>query len=281
MPTAILRGLLDWRVRTAESPRGETAPHDNKRPKELGRCVTANANPTRKALIVEMARTLLGERWSVSDGALKRLRFGVAQETIMNSYSIQLTRCGTMALLTTLTSLASAQETNVPTPPPSPTPPALTTTETTTSVEPETTPVVLGASDEPVIDTATTQSSVPNRPLLITGSIFLVGSYGASAIVGAISDRSADEKLFYPVVGPWMDLSDRGCDTRSCSNETVNKVLLIGSGVGQGLGALGMLLSIVIPEKTTQNWYLVGNNELVVAPQLGANMTGLAAFGSF
>lgn len=198
----------------------------------------------------------------------------------MISYSAHLTRCGAMALLTTLTTVAGAQETDVLTPPPSPTPAALTTTEAT-SVEPETAPVVLGASDEPVIDTATTKSSVPNRPLLITGSIFLVGSYGASAIVGAISDRSADEKLFYPVVGPWMDLSDRGCDERSCSNETLNQVLLIGSGVGQGLGALGMLLSVVIPEKTTQHWYLVGNSELMVAPQLGPNMTGLAAFGSF
>lgn len=198
----------------------------------------------------------------------------------MNLCSTHITRCGTVALFTTFTSIASAQETNVPTPPPAPTPPALTTTETT-SIEPATPPVVIGASDEPVIDTATTKSSVPNRPLLITGTLLLGGSYGASAIVGALSDRSADENLFYPVVGPWMDLSDRGCDTRSCSNETLNKVLLIGSGVGQGLGALGMLLSVMIPEKTTQHWYLVGNNDVVITPQLGPYVTGLAAVGSF
>lgn len=199
----------------------------------------------------------------------------------MNHSFTHFSRGGALMLITTLTTWASAQETgtNAPTPAPTPTPTALST-PTLGLVEPAGA-APIGPSNEPVIDTASTRRTLPNRPLLITGSILLGGSYGASAIVGGLSDRSADEKLFYPVVGPWMDLADRGCDERACSNERLNEVLLIGSGVGQGLGALGILLSVIIPEKTTRNWYLVGNNDLVVAPRLGTDMTGLSAFGRF
>jgi len=122
--------------------------------------------------------------------------------------------------------------------------------------------------------------SWPNRPLLITGLVVLGGSYGASAIVAATSDRKADEKLYYPVVGPWMDLSDRGCDEQPCGSDSFNKVLLVGGGVLQGVGALGVLLSLVIPETTTTEWYLIGNETLHVVPQAGV-LNGLTASGRF
>jgi hypothetical protein len=121
----------------------------------------------------------------------------------------------------------------------------------------------------------------PNRPLLITGLVLFGGTYGASAIVGAASNREADEKLFIPVVGPWLDLHERDCDADPCDRETMNKTLLIGSGALQGIGAVSMLLSLMIPESTEKPWYLIGDEKLTVTPQVGYSTTGVAAFGRF
>lgn len=59
------------------------------------------------------------------------------------------------------------------------------------------------------------QHTWPNRPMLITGAVVLGGTYAASAIVGAASKREADDKLFLPVVGPWMDLTKRDCEVNA------------------------------------------------------------------
>jgi hypothetical protein len=125
------------------------------------------------------------------------------------------------------------------------------------------------------------QHSWPNRPMLVTGVVVLGGTYAASAIVAAASDRKADDKLFLPVVGPWLDLKKRDCDVNDCGNDTFNKALLIGDGALQGLGALTLVLSFVIPESTKKPWYLIGDEHLSVAPQVGTAVTGLAAFGQF
>ncbi len=121
----------------------------------------------------------------------------------------------------------------------------------------------------------------PNRPLLITGLVVLGGSYGASAIVGAASSREADDKLFVPVVGPWLDLKERDCDVNACSHESLNKALLIGSGALQGIGAFSVVLSLVIPESREKPWYLIGDQKLSVSPRMGMNEAGLTAFGRF
>jgi hypothetical protein len=120
----------------------------------------------------------------------------------------------------------------------------------------------------------------PHRALLVTGLVVLGGSYGASAIVGAGSDRRADEKLFLPVVGPWLDLKSRDCGVNACGNEDVNKALLISDGALQGLGALGILLSLIIPEPRERPWYAVGSQTLYVAPQVGRT-NGFSAAGEF
>ena len=125
------------------------------------------------------------------------------------------------------------------------------------------------------------EHSWPNRPMLITGAVVLGGTYGASAIVGAASDRAADDKLFIPVVGPWLDLKNRDCETNDCGNDTLNKALLIGDGALQGLGALTLVLSLVIPESREKPWYLIGDEKLSVAPQVGNAVTGFSAFGRF
>jgi len=127
----------------------------------------------------------------------------------------------------------------------------------------------------------TERQTWPNRPLLVTGTAVLVASYGASVIVAAASDRESDEKLYYPVVGPWISLSDRDCDVESCDNKGLGTALLIGSGVLQGGGALGMLVSLFVPEKTTESWYSFGNQDFMVTPVAGTGELGAAAIGRF
>jgi hypothetical protein len=125
----------------------------------------------------------------------------------------------------------------------------------------------------------TTERSLPNTPLLVTGAVVLGASYGASAISAALSDRESIDQLYYPVAGPWLALDKRDCDLEACDNETLDTTLLIGSGVLHGIGALGVLLSIVGPETTTKRWYLIGNNDVVVAPVMTPSNAGLTAIG--
>lgn len=178
--------------------------------------------------------------------------------------------------------VAAAQDagTNVPTQPTTQTPSALQPQSLTMELAPGP-PAVLAPSNEPVIDAATTRKTLPNRPLLVTGFLVLGLSYSGAAIVGAISDRDADKKLYYPVVGPWLDINHRGCADDPCSNNQVNRWLIGGDGVIQAIGAASMLLSLVVPEKTTRNWYLIGNNKVIVAPQIASTSMGLSAAGVF
>lgn len=122
-----------------------------------------------------------------------------------------------------------------------------------------------------------------NRPLLITSAIVLVGSYVPMTAVAYTSDRPSDQSnLYYPVVGPWMDLGDRGCDVRACSNEGLNKALLIASGIGQGIGAIGVVASFFVPNKVTHSWYLIGDSRLHGGPtSVGIGGYGLGASGAF
>jgi len=139
-------------------------------------------------------------------------------------------------------------------------------------------PTPMSTLDLPVTET----SSPINRPLMTTSLIVLGGSYGASAIVAYASSRPEDQKnLYYPVAGPWMDLANRDCNSRPCNNETLNKVLLIADGAGQGLAALGVLSSFFLPEKSTRHWYLLGNNDVHWAPSSVGSGYGLAAAGRF
>jgi hypothetical protein len=134
---------------------------------------------------------------------------------------------------------------------------------------------------EPYIEPMAERSSLPNTPLLVTGTVLLGASYGASVIAAARSDSETDDKLFYPVVGPWLALKDRDCSVDPCSRKTLDTTLLVGSGVLQGLGALGMVLSVVIPSTETHSWYLIGGDDMNVTPLAGYGELGAVATGRF
>jgi hypothetical protein len=90
-----------------------------------------------------------------------------------------------------------------------------------------------------------------NAPICVSGALVFGASFGASVITAASTDDArGNHRLYVPLVGPWLALSDRGsCDISraSCDNETTAKVLLIADGVFQAAGVLGMLDGIFQP----------------------------------
>ncbi len=173
---------------------------------------------------------------------------------------------------------------------PSTTTPALTSSTTTDVVSTTTTTSATGTDGSALpttparVDEVTTEhKSFINRPLMVTGLVLFGGTYAASVIVGAESDRASDHNyLYYPVVGPWMDLANRDCTLSTCANETLSQALLIADGAVQGIGALAVLTSLVVPERTTKKWYLIGNDTVSVAPgHVGRTGYGIGAHGVF
>jgi hypothetical protein len=193
----------------------------------------------------------------------------------MNLLHSRSSTAASAAFLITWAALGQAQQqpgSNAPTPKPLPEgSPALATPDA---------PVL----QEPVIDPSTRSSTIPNRPLLVTGLVVLGGSYGASAIAAGLSDRDSENKLYYPVVGPWLALKDRDCSAEPCSKKTLNTTLLVGSGVLQGVGALSLVMSLFVTEKTTHNWYVIGDEQhpsLAITPVLAQDQVGAFALGRF
>lgn len=129
------------------------------------------------------------------------------------------------------------------------------------------------------------ETHLPNRPLLRTGAGVFLLSYAPSVVVGAMSDREADKKLYIPVAGPWMDLAHRGCTAENpCgAGEDVATAMLITSGVAQGAGILMGLGSLLIPESTTitQKTAEATKPEVRVAPISVRAGAGIAVFGRF
>jgi hypothetical protein len=119
--------------------------------------------------------------------------------------------------------------------------------------------------------------------LVTTGVVTLGLSYGAAALVAATSTHQGDNRLYVPVLGPWLDLADRGScpvESSSCDHETTNKILLVSDGVIQAVGALTILSGLMSPSRPLAQ---VGGLKIAtVAPvSYGAGRPGLAAVGTF
>jgi len=120
----------------------------------------------------------------------------------------------------------------------------------------------------------------PNRPLLIIGTLALVGGYVPTAVIGGTSVRDTDRNLFVPVVGPWLNLADRQCE--GCPDQTTTTMLLVGSGVLQGAGALLLISSFVLPQRVEVARIAAGPVRLQLSPTTyGRGGYGLGAFGEF
>lgn len=120
-----------------------------------------------------------------------------------------------------------------------------------------------------------------NKPLLLTGTTLMVAGYVPALVVSQLSDRPEDRRtLAYPVAGPWLRLTDDECGERPCRNEERNRGLLVADGIVQGVGALGVVLSLILPDEATENWPLLGNTK-VVPMRVGGRSYGLGAVGTF
>lgn len=122
------------------------------------------------------------------------------------------------------------------------------------------------------------QAIRPHRPLLITGSTMLFGSYAVTATVTAVASyegRNADERLYLPVVGPWMHLMDT-------TEGTLDMILIAGSGVAQGVGLGLTVLGLVIPEKIpAATIEALGTKVNLTATSFGRGSAGIGATGQF
>jgi hypothetical protein len=120
--------------------------------------------------------------------------------------------------------------------------------------------------------------------LIVSSAVMFGLSYGASVFVAANSSHPGDNRLYVPVLGPWLDLADRGsCGSianSSCDGETTNKILLIGDGIVQGVSAIGFLTGVLTPTRTAV--VATKNATLHLTPvSLNGNAPGVGAFGTF
>src|SRR5262249_7329086 len=75
-----------------------------------------------------------------------------------------------------------------------------------------------------------------NADVFASGAVALGGSYWASIITAASTDHPGANRLYVPVVGPWLALSDWGncpVGNPACDSNTTDKVLLVADGIVQ------------------------------------------------
>ncbi len=126
--------------------------------------------------------------------------------------------------------------------------PCPTTTGTTTTTQATLDPITERELARP--ETPTTWKAKPNRALLITGATMFASSYATTGVVGLVSPLDADEHLFIPVVGPWMNLVDRPCGLGACGGkDDIANALILGGGITQAAGLGLAILSLVVPER--------------------------------
>ncbi len=181
---------------------------------------------------------------------------------------------------TTITTQGSPGATTATTPPSTATTP--TSTTTTTSAEDATaaaaTPTPM-AAPTPGESTTIYAKRTPNKALLITGSSLFVSTYATTAALAGANGGLGDKDLYIPIAGPWINIADR--NGANYENNTRDTVLIAGSGVLQGIGALMAVSSFFVPEKVPAARIQAGNVQMQIVPQAGAGAGGLGAVGVF
>jgi hypothetical protein len=135
-------------------------------------------------------------------------------------------------------------------------------------------------------------SSETKDTLLGTGLFLLAVSYLPAVSVAASSTVTADQHLYAPLAGPWIDLAQRPiCSPpANCEAEQTNRALLETSGILQGVGAFLTLVGLLTtddedlsppPPKHVTNDAKASNPVHVTPAQFGSAGYGVAAFGKF
>jgi hypothetical protein len=119
-----------------------------------------------------------------------------------------------------------------------------------------------------------------NAPVFATGALVFAGSYGASVVVAGSSDHPGADRLYVPVVGPWLALNDWGdcpIEEPRCDRNTTDKVLLVADGVFQAAGVVTMLSGLLSPSHHTVYTRTAQNTKTRVTP----THNGFAVVGRF
>jgi hypothetical protein len=145
---------------------------------------------------------------------------------------------------------------------------------------------------------AAERNVLPNAPLLSSGVGAFTVSYVPSVITAMVSDHKGDDNLYIPVVGPWIDLANRGCSGvtvlteggplevssgRHCGTSGIEGFFLVASGIVQGVGALGIIGAFVVPQRA----FVVAEPKpktpsFAIAPtSFGGRGAGAVAVGNF
>lgn len=117
-----------------------------------------------------------------------------------------------------------------------------------------------------------------NAGVFSSGAVLFGGSYLASVIVAGSSDHPGADRLFVPVLGPWLALGDWGnCNVTNpgCDSNTSDKVLLVADGIVQAAGILTMMDGLIWP--SSHRRVVVADTKVHFAPTGAGGMV----FGHF
>jgi len=118
-------------------------------------------------------------------------------------------------------------------------------------------------------------------PAVTSGLVLFGVTYGASVIVATTSDHQGDKRLFVPLLGPWLDLGDRGTcgiQNQSCDRETTYKILLVTDGVLQAASVFVVLGGVLRSGHDTAR---TASGIHVVPVSFAHGSPGMVAFGRF
>ncbi len=123
-----------------------------------------------------------------------------------------------------------------------------------------------------------------NAPVFTSGALVFAASYGTSVIVAGSHDHPGDSRLDVPIVGPWLDLADRGpgCPvlSASCGSQTTGKLLLVADGIFQAAGILTMLDG-VLATRRHEHVIPTATRDYQITPTTVQGDPGIAVSGHF
>lgn len=135
----------------------------------------------------------------------------------------------------------------------------------------------------PPDDDDTGEVTRTNTAPILTGAVTFGLSYGAAVMVAATTDSDANDRLYVPLLGPWLAMADRpDCpvEDESCDSETTKKILLGVDGVFQAAGAISLVYGLLTPRRYTRTTVAGREVEFVPVSMQGGGK-GFGLTGTF
>ena len=130
-----------------------------------------------------------------------------------------------------------------------------------------------------------TTTHTRRHTLLLTGLLTFGVTYGASVVYAANSDHTGDDRLYVPVLGPWLAMNERDNCTpvtsESCDSSTTANVLLAADGVFQGLGVVVTTVGLFTRGSHTERTTTYTRGYHITPAGLGPGTPGNRTFGTF